>query len=139
MACGQDPMYRPLGLACGHKACLQCALETAGMHHWKGEVQWVLASAPRAAECFECRQQNVFRGAVQLQQLGIAIEQRSGPTCLPVYALLNASSVGSCLLAAAEWCKSLACVLPFDAMCPLAACHLPHLFTPTSAPKGISY
>lgn len=71
-----DPMYKPLGLACGHKACQQCALEAAGMHHTFGEIQWVLAAAPLSAECFECRQQNVFRGSVQLHQLGIAIERR---------------------------------------------------------------
>ena len=43
------PMHLPLGLTCGHKACLECALEAAGLQHMKGRLSAVLLNAPRAA------------------------------------------------------------------------------------------
>lgn len=72
----QEPMYMPLGLACGHKACLECALEAAGLQKMKGTLRAVLLNAPRHAQCFQCRQPGMFNKAVLLKQLGAAIERK---------------------------------------------------------------
>mmetsp|Transcript_7891 Transcript_7891/g.23248 ORF Transcript_7891/g.23248 Transcript_7891/m.23248 type:complete len:2373 (+) Transcript_7891:472-7590(+) len=71
-----EPMYMPLGLACGHKACLECALEAAGLQKMKGTLRAVLLNAPRHAQCFQCRQPGMFNKAVLLKQLGAAIERK---------------------------------------------------------------
>lgn len=71
-----DLMYKPVALACGHKFCKRCALEAAGFGRAVGTFASIVSHVPRRAPCPACRQQDVYRGAVSLREVGRLIERR---------------------------------------------------------------
>lgn len=71
-----DIMYKPIGLACGHKFCRQCALESAGFGHAFGAFHNIISYVPRKTPCPQCRQVGVYQDAVVLKELGNLIGSR---------------------------------------------------------------
>jgi len=71
-----DIMYKPIGLACGHKFCRQCALESAGFGHAFGAFHNIISYVPRKTPCPQCRQVGVYQDAVVLKELGNLIKSR---------------------------------------------------------------
>jgi hypothetical protein len=71
-----DIMYKPIGLACGHKFCRQCALESAGFGHAFGAFHNIISYVPRKTPCPQCRQVGVYQDAVVLKELGNLIRSR---------------------------------------------------------------
>lgn len=69
-------MYRPVGLGCGHKFCRQCALEAAGFGRVVGAFRSIISYIPSRTCCPQCRQRDVYRGAVSLKQLSSLIKER---------------------------------------------------------------
>ncbi|KAK2078585.1 hypothetical protein QBZ16_003425 [Prototheca wickerhamii] len=75
---GASPLGTPVrsALACGHKFCKRCALEAAGFGRAVGTFASIVSHVPRRAPCPACRQQDVYRGAVSLREVGRLIERR---------------------------------------------------------------
>ncbi len=71
-----DLMYRPVGLACGHKFCRACALEAAGFGRLLGAFRNVVSYVPRRTPCPHCRQPDVYRTAIALKEVGALIRAR---------------------------------------------------------------
>jgi hypothetical protein len=71
-----DVMYKPVGLGCGHKFCRPCALEAAGFGKAFGAFHNIISYIPARTPCPQCRQQNVYRSAVTLKEVGRLIKSR---------------------------------------------------------------
>lgn len=73
-----DVLYRPIGLACGHKFCTPCiSRAVAPGSVWKpGHENSALATVSHRAKCPQCRQQCVFRNASYLTVLSNNLKQR---------------------------------------------------------------
>ena len=70
------PLCCSAGLACGHKFCRQCALESAGFGRAVGAFHNIASHVPNRAACPQCRQRGVFRHAVALREVGRLIQSR---------------------------------------------------------------
>ncbi len=78
----QGPLYKPLGLGCGHKFCTECVLSVVQV---EGEdllkpLRRILADVPHGTACPQCRQRAVFYNAVELKKLGAFIYATCGPS-----------------------------------------------------------
>ncbi|KAK9831287.1 hypothetical protein WJX74_010547 [Apatococcus lobatus] len=71
-----DLMYKPMGLACGHKFCRPCALKAAGLTCAVGPSRQLLQQVPELAACPSCRQPGMFRRAQELPEVGHLIKMR---------------------------------------------------------------
>uniref|UniRef100_A0A1D2AFC5 RING-type E3 ubiquitin transferase n=2 Tax=Auxenochlorella protothecoides TaxID=3075 RepID=A0A1D2AFC5_AUXPR len=71
-----EVMYKPVGLVCGHKFCKRCVLEAAGFGRAMGTFSSIVSHVPRRSVCPECRQPDVYRGAVSLREVGKLIAAR---------------------------------------------------------------
>jgi len=71
-----DLMYKPVGLGCGHKFCSPCALEAAGFGKAYGAFQNIISYIPTRIPCPQCRQENVYRSALTLREVGMLIKSR---------------------------------------------------------------
>lgn len=72
----QDLMYRPLGLACGHKFCAPCAFKAAGMGNAVGTMRALLHHTPPLTPCPECRRPGMYARAKELESVGQLIKFR---------------------------------------------------------------
>ncbi|KAK9830643.1 hypothetical protein WJX74_000031 [Apatococcus lobatus] len=71
-----DLMYRPLGLACGHKFCAPCAFQAAGMGNAVGTLRALLHHTPPLTPCPECRRPGMYARAKELESVGQLIKFR---------------------------------------------------------------
>lgn len=71
-----DLMYKPVGLACGHKFCRPCALDAAGFGNVIGAFHNVISYIPARTACPQCRQTGVYKAAVSLKEVGALIRSR---------------------------------------------------------------
>ena len=69
-------MYKPVGLGCGHKFCKACALEAAGFGKVVGAFRNIITYIPARVSCPQCRQKQVYKGAVSLKELSSLIKDR---------------------------------------------------------------
>ncbi|KAK9854191.1 hypothetical protein WJX84_011566 [Apatococcus fuscideae] len=69
-------MYRPLGLACGHKFCAPCAFKAAGMGNAVGSMRALLHYTPPLTPCPECRRPGMYAHAKELESVGQLIKFR---------------------------------------------------------------
>jgi hypothetical protein len=69
-------MYKPVGLGCGHKFCKSCALEAAGFGKVVGAFRNIITYIPARVSCPQCRQKQVYKGAVSLKELSSLIKDR---------------------------------------------------------------
>ena len=69
-------MYKPVGLGCGHKFCRSCALEAAGFGKVFGAFRNIISYIPSRTPCPQCRQKQVYKGAVSLKELALLIKER---------------------------------------------------------------
>lgn len=67
-----DTLYKPVGLACGHKFCAPCVLKAVspGSVVKSGYEHMALTSVSHRGKCPQCRQQGVFKRASMLTVLG---------------------------------------------------------------------
>jgi hypothetical protein len=61
-----DVLFRPLGLACGHAFCADCALAAVGQGRAVGTLAARLAALDRDTPCPGCRRPGAFRAAVPM-------------------------------------------------------------------------
>ncbi|KAL4433707.1 hypothetical protein ABPG75_000148 [Micractinium tetrahymenae] len=71
-----DVLYKPVGLACGHKFCKECALSNAGLGRAIGTFANLASYVSSRAACPQCRQPRVYRGAMRLRQLDRVVRAR---------------------------------------------------------------
>lgn len=65
-----DTLYKPVGLACGHKFCGPCVLKATAAGRLLTHPNASLASVSHKARCPQCRQAGVFKNASALTVLG---------------------------------------------------------------------
>lgn len=69
----------PIGLTAvslPRRFCAECVIQAAGLRDPSGPLKGLLLQIPVSATCPECRQKNVFTGAIELEKLGRAIALR---------------------------------------------------------------
>lgn len=73
-----DVLYKPVGLACGHKFCAPCVLRAAQPRCAikPGQEDAALAAVPHRAKCPQCRQRCVFKTASMLTVLSSNLEAK---------------------------------------------------------------
>ena len=71
-----DFMYRPLGLACGHAFCTECALRAVGAGGAVGSLRALLGSVDPDEACPECRRPAAFVGARAMRETGALVRAR---------------------------------------------------------------
>lgn len=83
----QDLMYRPLGLACGHKFCAPCAFKAAGMGNAVGTMRALLHHTPPLTPCPECRRPGMYARAKELESVGQLIKFRCATAITPSHVI----------------------------------------------------
>lgn len=71
-----DILYKPIGLACGHKFCQNCLFKAVIPGIAFGNVQGLLNVVPVKARCPQCRQMGVFENAGCLPALAAYLKQK---------------------------------------------------------------
>lgn len=71
-----DIMYKPVGLACGHKFCKHCCLEACGFGKCHGTFANIITYIPSFTTCPQCRQPNAYQSALSLRELGVFIQKK---------------------------------------------------------------
>ena len=71
-----DVLFRPLGLACGHVFCSDCAFTAVGRGNAVGTLAALLASLDAAEPCPECRRPAAYEGARQMVELSRLVRAR---------------------------------------------------------------
>ena len=69
-------MYRPLGLACGHAFCTECALRAVGHGGDVGSLRAVLGALDEDEACPECRRPAAFAAAHAMRETGALVRAR---------------------------------------------------------------
>lgn len=72
-----SPLFRPIGLLCGHRFCRACFLASARLQYHLGPLHAILADAKASGACCpQCRQQGVARSVMRLTYLGQLSKER---------------------------------------------------------------
>ncbi|KAL4450682.1 hypothetical protein ABPG77_001038 [Micractinium sp. CCAP 211/92] len=71
-----DALYKPVGLACGHKFCKECALGNAGLARAIGTFANLASYVRGRTACPQCRQPGVYREAIRLRHLDRVVRAR---------------------------------------------------------------